>query len=145
MRKGPQWSQTVYRTTRDMDTGEYIEYQRAVATMSRREQTMRLHTCRNIQTTLYFPNPYRVRGNVAWAVDTGASNFMMPTRENDGVLSTESVNCVLETVAGDTPVSEGALVQVPHIPEPQPVLRLENTPNCVSAGRLVEQQKWKLW
>lgn len=52
---GPKWSQVFARTTRDNDTGEYLELNRPTASIPRQGRRRDIGEPRNLTTTLYLP------------------------------------------------------------------------------------------
>ena len=53
VRGGPDWATVLFRTTRDEDSGQYLEYQRPVEEIARRDRRRRFQPPRRLRTTFY--------------------------------------------------------------------------------------------
>ena len=77
------------------------------------------------------------------ALDSGASMFLVNDHSSDLIGGVTDMDVLLDTVTGVNHVRTGAWCRFPLLDGWFQSLRLPNTPNCASLGRLVEEMGYQ--
>ena len=72
-----------------------------------------------------------------WAIDTAASVNLVNSKSDGAIRRYTNATVRLDTVNGSAESTKAADVEVPGIPHVMSAVVMDETPNCVSAGRLI--------
>ena len=79
------------------------------------------------------------------AVDSGASLPIVNSSSTEYQVAPAEADVILDTVQGMTHVDQGSWVRFPLLDGLHKALKLPNSPNCASLGRLVEDLGYRFW
>lgn len=79
-----------------------------------------------------------------WALDSGASRFLLNAKNTGLVERYMFQNVRLDTLLGEAGVNKSAAIRDPGFDEKHSALVIPNTPNCMSMGRLIEDHGYEV-
>ena len=79
-----------------------------------------------------------------WAIDTAASVNLVNSKTSGAIRGYNASTVMLDTVNGPAKSTVSADVEVPGIPQVMSAAVMDDTPNCVSAGRLILDYGYEL-